>query len=156
MCAGYLGLGRLANLPVCIFVGADAVATIAKPPIYRIYLWQLPILLALGLGLYVFEADKTLCWAALAGGLIQIIPSAYFALLAFRYRGARSSVLIAQSFYRGEVGKYVMTLVGFAAVFSVFGKQLQGVNGGMVFLSYALMMLVQWWVTPKVLSAREK
>lgn len=131
-------------------------AEIGKPPIYRIYLWQLPLLLALVLGLYIFDVSRTMCWAALAGGLIQIIPNAYFALLAFRYRGARSSVLIAQSFYRGEVGKYVMTLVGFAAVFSVFGKQLQGVNGGMVFLSYALMLLVQWWVTPKVLSARLK
>lgn len=131
-------------------------AGIEKPPIYRIYLWQLPILLALGLGLYVFDNDKTMCWAALAGGLIQIIPNAYFALLAFRYRGARSSMLIAQSFYRGEVGKYVMTLVGFAAVFSVFGKQLQGVNGGMVFLSYALMLMVQLWITPKVMRARKK
>lgn len=129
---------------------------IEKPPIYRIYLWQLPILLALGLGLYVIDNDKIMCWAALAGGLIQIIPSAYFALLAFRYRGARSSMLIAQSFYRGEVGKYVMTLVGFAAVFSVFGKQLQGVNGGMVFLSYALMLMVQLWITPKVMRARKK
>lgn len=131
-------------------------AGIEKPPIYRIYLWQLPILLALGLGLYVFDNDKTMCWAALAGGLIQIIPNAYFALLAFRYRGARSSMLIAQSFYRGEVGKYVMTLVGFAAVFSVFGKQLQGVNGGIVFLSYALMLVVQLWITPKVMRARKK
>lgn len=156
MRGGYLGLGHLANLPVFVFVGVSAVAAIEKPPIYRIYLWQLPILLALGLGLYVFDADKTMCWAALAGGLIQIIPNAYFALLAFRYRGARSSVLIAQSFYRGEVGKYVMTLVGFAAVFSVFGKQLQGMNGGIVFLSYALMLLVQWWITPKVLQARKK
>lgn len=130
-------------------------AGIEKPPIYRIYLWQLLILLALGLGLYIFGGDKTWCWAALAGGLIQIIPSAYFALLAFRYRGARSSVLIAQSFYRGEVGKYVMTLVGFAAVFSVFGSKLQGIAGGVVFISYALMLLVQWCVTPSVLSSKK-
>lgn len=127
---------------------------IKRPPVYQITLWQLSLLLALGLGLYVF--DRRLALAALAGGLIQIIPNAYFALLAFRYRGARSSILIAQSFYRGEVGKYVMTLVGFASLFSVFGPELQGKNGGIVFLAYAVMLIVQLCVTPRVLRATKK
>ena len=128
--------------------------SIKRPPVYQITLWQLSLLLTLGLGLSLF--DGRLALAALAGGLIQIIPSAYFALLAFRYRGARASYLIAQSFYRGEVGKYVMTLVGFAAVFSVFGKQLHGEYGGMVFVSYAVMLLVQFWATPRVLRPQNK
>lgn len=127
---------------------------IKRPPVYQITLWQLSLLLTLGLGLSLF--DKPLALAALAGGLIQIIPSAYFSLLAFRYRGARASYLIVQAFYRGEVGKYVMTLVGFAALFSVFGKQLQGEYGGMVFVSYAVMLLLQIWVTPRVLQSHQR
>ncbi len=127
---------------------------IKRPPVYQITLWQLSLLLALGLGLSLF--DGRLALAALAGGLIQIIPSAYFSLLAFRYRGARASYLIVQSFYRGEVGKYVMTLVGFAVLFSVFGKQLQAEYGGMVFVSYAVMLLVQFWATPRVLRPQKK
>tara|TARA_B100000809_G_scaffold261104_1_gene309320 strand:- start:4079 stop:4477 length:399 start_codon:yes stop_codon:yes gene_type:complete len=130
------------------------VVRIKRPPVYQITLWQLSLLLALGLGLSLF--DGRLALAALAGGLIQIIPSAYFSLLAFRYRGARASYLIVQSFYRGEVGKYVMTLVGFAVLFSVFGKQLQAEYGGMVFVSYAVMLLVQFWATPRVLRPQKK
>lgn len=125
-------------------------AGIKKPPIYLISLWQLLVLLVLGLGLYVFDRD--MATAAIAGGLIQIIPNSYFALLAFRYRGARSSILIAQSFYRGEVGKYVMTLVGFAALFSVFGDKLTAVTSAMVFAAYTLMLVVMWLVTPRVLK----
>jgi|TARA_B110000116_G_C16774613_1_gene555113 ATP synthase protein I len=130
------------------------VVSIKRPPVYQITLWQLSFLLALGLGLSLF--DGRLALAALAGGLIQIIPSAYFSLLAFRYRGARASYSIVRSFYRGEVGKYVMTLVGFAAVFSVFGKQLQAEYGGVVFVSYAVMLLVQFWATPRVLQPQKK
>lgn len=127
-------------------------AGIVKPPLYRIFVGQFLVLMPVISALFFF--DKRWALAALAGATIQIIPNAYFALLAFRYSGARSSVLIAQSFYRGEVGKYVMTLVGFAALFSVFGADLTGMCGAIVFLAYASMLIVQWCLTPWVLRSR--
>jgi len=140
---------------------------IEKPPLHRILLWQMAVLALLLLAVLLTQlvlgglgirpaagiTHTGLVFAAFAGAIIQIIPNGYFAILAFRYRGAGSSFLIARSFYRGEVGKYVMTLVGFAVLFGIFGSHLRGYAGAMVFLSYLLMLIVQWAVVPGVLRA---
>lgn len=66
------------------------------------------------LGLFV---GKIAAWSVLAGGLICVIPNAYFAWRAFRYRGARAAREILRSFYQGEAVKFVLTAVLFALVF---------------------------------------
>ena len=140
---------------------------IEKPPLHRIFLWQMAVLVLLLLAVVLTQlvldgisvkpsagfGCLNLVLAAFSGAIIQIIPNGYFAILAFRYRGAGSSFLIARSFYRGEVGKYVMTLVGFAVLFGIFGSSLRGYAGVMVFLAYILMLIVQWAVVPGVLRA---
>ncbi|NHO85768.1 TonB-dependent receptor [Pseudoteredinibacter isoporae] len=74
----------------------------------------------------------------MAGACLYIIPQSYFALYAFRFRGARASRLIAQSFYRGEVGKYLLTLVGFACVFNSPVSW----SVAVVFAAYAIALLL--------------
>ncbi|WP_299980121.1 ATP synthase subunit I [uncultured Pseudoteredinibacter sp.] len=90
--------------------------TIDKPAILRVML-QL-FLLSGVVSLLVYGIRPILGQSIMAGACLYIIPQSYFALYAFRFRGARASRLIAQSFYRGEVGKYVLTLVGFACLFN--------------------------------------
>lgn len=90
--------------------------TIDKPAILRV-MFQL-FLLSGVVSLLVYGLRPVLGQSIMAGACLYIIPQSYFALYAFRFRGARASRLIAQSFYRGEVGKYVLTLVGFACVFN--------------------------------------
>jgi len=79
------------------------------------------------------------------GGLLAIIPNLYFAAYAFRYSGARSTALIARSFYRGEAGKFTLTLLGFAGIFLVFKE----VHVAALFIGYIFMTAVQLWLTAK-------
>ena len=57
-------------------------------------------------------------WSALIGGMIALVPNAYFAYKAFRYVGARSAKAIVQSLWSGEMGKLFLTAALFALVFA--------------------------------------
>lgn len=86
----------------------------------------------------VFPFDWVAAYSALAGGLISIVPNAYFARQAFRYSGARRAREISQAFYRGEMGKYLSTAVLFAGVFA----GLSPLNVLVLFLAYLVIMLL--------------
>lgn len=108
-------------------------------PISRliITLWgkQLALLGLLVIPLWLF--NTVLAYSALIGGLIYWIPNAYFTLYAFRFRGARAAATILRSMYRGEVGKFALTVVGFAIAFSLV-KPLEPVS---LFLAYIAMTI---------------
>jgi ATP synthase protein I len=55
--------------------------------------------------------------SVLLGGAVGIIPNILFAILAFRYAGAKSSHKVLSSFYSGEKYKIVLTAFLFAIVF---------------------------------------
>ena len=111
-------------------------AEIARPPVHRITLAQLAVLGLLCLVLLAM--DEVLAYSVLAGGLIAIVPQAYFAALAFRWRGARSARAIARSSYIGEVGKFLLSVAGFAVVFTV----LRPIDGLAVFAGYLAMLAI--------------
>ena len=112
-------------------------AEIPRPPAHRITLVQLALLVLLSLFLQVI--DKDVVYSVVCGGLIAIVPQAYFALLAFRWRGARSARAVARSGYTGEVGKFALSVVGFALVFAV----LRPINSLAVFAGYLAMLMTQ-------------
>jgi ATP synthase protein I len=90
--------------------------------------------------------DEVRAYSTLSGGLVAILPQAWFALVAFRRRGARTARSMARSAYAGEVGKFVLSMAGFAAVFAA----LRPVDGVSVFAGYLAMLAVQisgsWWL----------
>ncbi len=112
-------------------------AEITRPPVHRITLAQLVILMPLCVFLLAF--DQVWAYSVLSGGLIAILPQAYFATLAFRWRGARSARAIARSSYAGEVGKFLLSVAGFAAVFVM----LRPISGLAVFTGYLAMLAIQ-------------
>ncbi|GAB3109836.1 hypothetical protein GCM10027217_36720 [Pseudomaricurvus hydrocarbonicus] len=116
-----------------------ALATIKRPPVYRVPGIQLVVLLVVSAGLGV--VDVTIAWSVLAGGVVAIIPHLYFTVYAFRHMGARVSPDIARSFARGEAGKFILTMVGFACVF----KSGFALNPLAVFGGYFAMLIIQWW-----------
>ncbi len=81
-----------------------------------------------------------------AGGLVAIVPQAYFAAQAFRFQGARAARVAAQSAYAGEMMKLLLSAVGFAAVFML----LRPLSATAVFAGYLGMLAVQitgsWWL----------
>jgi len=112
-------------------------AEIKRPPVHRITLAQLAVLVPLCLVLLAL--DKVRAYSVLSGGLIAIVPQAYFAALAFRWRGARSARAIARSSYAGEMGKFFLSVAGFAVVFAV----LRPIDGLAVFAGYLVMLALQ-------------
>lgn len=56
-------------------------------------------------------------YSAFIGGLIFVIPNAYFAHRMYRYQGARHAQLMVGNMFRAEGIKLALTAVGFAAVF---------------------------------------
>ena len=112
-------------------------AEILRPPVYRITLAQLLVLVVLSL--FLLTSDEVRAYSVFCGGLIAILPQAYFAALAFRWRGARSARAIARSSYVGQAGKFLLSVAGFAAVFVA----LRPINAPAVFAGYLLMLVIQ-------------
>lgn len=125
-----------------------ALANIKRPPIYRVAAIQSLVLLLISGGWSFI--DTVVAWSILAGGVIAVIPHLYFTVYAFRHMGARASREIARSFNRGEAGKFVLTLVGFACVFQGLpASQPLAVFGG-----YIAMLVLQWILVAKAVSSR--
>jgi ATP synthase protein I len=112
-------------------------AEILRPPVHRITLVQLMILVLLCL--ILLASEKVRAYSVFSGGLIAILPQAYFAVLAFRWRGARSARAIARSSYVGLVGKFLLSVTGFAGVFVA----LRPIDAPAVFAGYLLMLAIQ-------------
>lgn len=110
---------------------------IAIPPAYLISLLQLMILLPACLLLSL--SDQSWGLSALCGGLVAIIPQAWFAVRAFRFKGAINTRLAVRSMYAGEVGKFLLSATGFAALFIL----LRPVFAPAVFGAYLIMLVLQ-------------
>jgi len=121
--------------------------TISTPPIQRVALYQLLILLPVCGIMSGF--DVTLAGSIMVGGLIQIVPQAWYARQAFRYRGARQVNKIVRAMYWGESGKVILTAALFVTTF-ILWKQL---NFLAVFCAFTVMIPVGWLITLKVLNS---
>ncbi len=124
--------------------------SINKPQVGRVAVIQALVLAVLSLLLVGY--NKTVAFSVLFGGLNCLIPQAYFTFYAWQHTGSRSSQWVARGFYRGEVGKFVLTLVGFAIVFSRFPE----VNPLALFGGYLLILMMQWVLVARALRQHEQ
>lgn len=83
--------------------------------------------------------DKVVSGSLLSGGLVAVLPQAYFAIRALRWRGAQSAKAIARAGYSAEVGKFLLSGAGFALVFAL----VRPVSGVAVISGYLIMLAVQ-------------
>jgi len=96
----------------------------------------------------VWWFSPTVAYSVLLGGVIQVLPNTYFALYAFRYQGAQRASFALRAMSRGETGKFVLTLTGFALTFSLF----KSVNVIALFVSYIVMVIVSVVMASKVIA----
>ncbi|MBP8202344.1 MAG: F0F1 ATP synthase subunit I [Pseudomonas sp.] len=87
-----------------------------QQPGFPVLLLQAGISLLVSM-LFVISKGQTAGYSALLGGLIALLPNAFFAYKAFRYFGARSTKDIVLSIWSGAMGKWILTAVLFALVF---------------------------------------
>ena len=111
-----------------------------RPPVFRITLAQAAVLLGVIGVLLVAESADAVVISVLAGGLIAIVPQAYFGYRVFRYAGAQSSPQVAQSFYQGEFWKFTLTAMGFSLVFAL----VRPIDGLAVFAAFGGMTVMYW------------
>lgn len=98
------------------------------------------------------QAGQVAGLSALLGGLIAWVPNMYFALRAFRYRGARVAQKIVRSFYAGAFGKYVLTMVMFGIVFI----KVRPLNALALFFGFIVVMAMYWIVPFLVALTRRR
>lgn len=112
-------------------------AEIVRPPVHRITWAQLALLVAASL--FLLMSDRVIAYSVFSGGLIAIVPQAYFAFHAFRWRGAQSTQAIARASYVGEVGKFTLSVAGFVMVFIM----LRPISGPAIFAGFLAMLAIQ-------------
>lgn len=101
-------------------------------------IWLKQVLLLFVIVALVTYFDQLLAKSILIGGLIFLIPSVYFGLTVFRSSSNQSKELALHNMYRGEVGKFLLTSVGFALVFVLF----QPFNIMVLVLSFIVMTIL--------------
>ena len=82
--------------------------------------------------------------SAILGGLVSIVPTAYFARKLFRYQGAHAARQIINSFYKGEALKIALTIILFALVFKFFNII------PLVFFAVYIMAQMVFWFAPLI------
>lgn len=120
-------------------------ASIPRPPIHRITLTQLAVLMPSVVVLWlVWPATAK---AVLAGAMIEILGRAYFGFYAFRFIGAQQSRQMMRAFRQGELGKFVLVAVLFGGIFAA-DKSLQPL---MVFAGYFAAWLLGTFASMRLL-----
>lgn len=120
--------------------------TIPRPAVMKVVRLQgLTLAVVAGIALLL---DTEIGVSILLGGLIQLIPQAWFTWQAFKYAGANHVGVIVRSMYRGEAGKLVLTACGFTVVYSV----MDNVNAIALMGAFITMLGVQILLLAKVFN----
>jgi len=99
--------------------------------------WQCVFLLPLALiaGLW---AGKSAAVAAIIGAVIVLVGQIFFVSRVFRHAGATSARHIVKEFFRGEAGKFLLTILLFTAVLIRFDD----ISAGWLLTGFVLQQLV--------------
>lgn len=120
-------------------VGEYVNKRLSKRGIMRLWLVQLGITLILAVFcgiVFSFNAGSS----AVLGGLVCIIPNAFFANKLFKHQGARAAKQIVNNFYKGEALKIFLSIFLFTAVFV-----LCRITPLAFFASYIIVLMTHWF-----------
>lgn len=106
---------------------------IQTPPVYRISVVQ-GIVVLLATGIVLILQGTVSAYSLLLGGMISIIPSAYFTHRMFRETGARAMGKVVSNALKGELVKLLLIGAGFALVF----KAVENLDVAKVFAGFIL------------------
>ena len=88
--------------------------------------------------------------SALLGGLVSVIPNAYFATQLFSHHGAQAAKKIVRGFYKGEAAKLFLTMILFALVFKFVH-----IVPWLFFAVYIAVQMVLWFA-PLIFNSKTK
>ncbi|WP_460049247.1 ATP synthase subunit I [Sessilibacter sp. MAH2] len=122
--------------------------SIQRPPVFKASFIQLILLVATTVLAYLLSS-KVIAYSILLGGLLVVLPNVYFAFYAFRFMGSRQVGSALHSIYRGEMGKFTLTLVGFALVFLL----VKPLHSQALFSAFVVTTVIHWITTSKLVVA---
>jgi ATP synthase protein I len=114
----------------------------------RLFAWQLGITLLLAL-IAMVVSGLTAAMSALLGGLVSIVPNAYFARKLFRHQGAQAAKQIVNSFYKGEASKIALSIAMFAVVFKFY------TTTPLIFFTVYIVVQMVFWFAPLIFSTKQ-
>jgi ATP synthase protein I len=127
-------------------------ARISRPPAHRITVVQLAVLLSLWVGMASWNTLTAMSFGL--GGLVAVIPNAWFALGVFRWRGGSFASRATRAGFSAEIGKFLLSVAGFALVFAL----VRPIEGWAVFAGYGAMLVIQvigaWWLLRRTVSGK--
>lgn len=123
---------------------------LSKRGIVRLWLIQLSTTLVFA-ALCAVTNGANAASSALLGGMICVIPNAYFARKLFKYQGARAARQIVNSFYKGEAVKIILSVLLFAAVF-MWVK----ITPWAFFVSYIIILMTHWFAPLVIVNKQNR
>lgn len=120
--------------------------SIKKPPVFKASLIQLALLFAVCCVLW--PLDNVISYSIFLGGSLVVLPNIYFAFYAFRHMGSARIGIALHSIYRGEMGKFTLTLVGFALVFLL----VKPLHSAALFGAFLVATVVHWIATATLVA----
>lgn len=118
-------------------MGLPTDITTSRSAAYKLLGIQLVIAVVVALLLRIYSGVGP-AYSALMGGLIFILPNAYFTHCAFRGNVQKSPHLLVRLFYMGEAGKLVLTVVLFILGFVL----LESLQVMILFMMYIAMIMI--------------
>ena len=109
-------------------------STIAKPAVHSVASKQLAVLLLMTAAVTPFGVE--IASSVWIGGMIHLIPHAWFAHMAYRHTGARQVKRVVRGFYLGQAGKLMLT----AGLVVAAAKLPFSVNFLVVFVTFIVMV----------------
>ncbi len=107
--------------------------------VLRLLLGQLGVTVLIAVIARLIGDDRAAV-SALVGGIVCILPNAYFAAKLFKHNGARAARQIVNGFYKGEALKLILSVALFALVFKYLN-----VNPLVFFVTYIAAQMVFWF-----------
>ncbi len=89
-------------------------------------------------------------FSCVVGGMVSVLPNAYFAKMLFKHHGARAARQIVNSVYKGEAMKLLLTVTLFALVFRYVS-----VNPLIFFASYIAVQMMVWFAPLMMVNERK-
>lgn len=115
------------------------IVTARRRAVYRFIILQFLLIIFVSLGIFYIVGCHS-GYSFILGALSSILPNVYMAWRIFGYKKVMPAREVVKSFYRGEAGKLVLTVLLLSLVF-IFVKPLVV---GSFFAGFVLAILSHW------------
>ncbi|NLQ17160.1 F0F1 ATP synthase assembly protein I [Marinomonas sp. M1K-6] len=120
-------------------LSASAIISAKKKTVFRFLRLQIFLTIFVSLGIFYVSGGLS-GYSFLLGAFCSILPNIYMAWRVFGHKGILPAKEVVKSFYRGEAGKLVLTVLLLSLVFIL----VKPLAAGSFFIGFSLAILSHW------------